>query len=810
MPDSGKTNPDIERLTYVAAQEPAVKAPPALEAGALRWIRQNLFGSTMNSLLTIFGVLLVVFSAIGLSRWVIQDANWFAISFNFRQLMLGRYDAAYEWRTTVTALFVVFVLGAAMAVWVKQIARVMAVVAIVILAVVFVLPPLINAVYDLPSYYVGAGTGTVTLGTFTATPDPNLAFTGLANEEIRIRIADHLAQSDESLIQVAGFVDNATITLRNAAQNRLDAIARQANVQSILDNDAASSIPLLTEGLRATYTSELEALVIPEVVIETYQINQTAIDVSILDAKTLQPIAGAGVIATAEDELLFTLPADGWYVLQTKPASEVAADANLFTILDVHGIYPLLLSANFDADAGQFVDTYVRMTDNYRTVEPVPQIDGQEVPFAVVTRNQYRGARTVGDWLRAYVSPFLQRISVHIGIVIAFTAAGYGMVAVMTAQGRKQQAQRITTLLLLSVPIVVWLLVNGLSQLTALMWLAVVALIVYCALLYRLGKAHGKAGWWQAGKLPLISIMVIAGYAACLILYVSASEESLPHTLLVLGFLPLLGSAIFGTMNHIPHDEVRVDFQRMLGIALVLYVIPLVLVAGGLVKADTMWLLSESDPRNWGGLLLTMILTLYGIIAAFPIGVGLALGRRSDMPAIRYICTSYIELVRGSPFVTVLFFMQLLIPLISQSFAEVPNSYRALVATIAFSAAYLAENVRGGLQSLPHGQTEAAKALGLNTWQTTVLITLPQALRAVIPVLVGQFIGLFKDTSLVAIVGLIDLTGFVNSMVVQAEFVGTRLEGLLFISLLYFVFSYFMAYVSRLLEASGSGSTRRM
>ena len=154
--------------------------------------------------------------------------------------------------------------------------------------------------------------------------------------------------------------------------------------------------------------------------------------------------------------------------------------------------------------------------------------------------------------------------------------------------------------------------------------------------------------------------------------------------------------------------------------------------------------------------------------------------------------------------------MQLMIPLINPAFAQVPGTIRALVAVIMFSAAYLAENVRGGLQSLPPGQTEAARALGMAAWQITLLITLPQALRAVIPALVGQFIALFKDTSLVAIVGLIDLTGFVNIMAVQAEFIGTRAEGLLFITLIYFVFSYVMSYISRLLEASGSGSTRRL
>jgi general L-amino acid transport system permease protein len=220
--------------------------------------------------------------------------------------------------------------------------------------------------------------------------------------------------------------------------------------------------------------------------------------------------------------------------------------------------------------------------------------------------------------------------------------------------------------------------------------------------------------------------------------------------------------------------------------------------------------LGFTDPRRWGGLLLAAILTIFGIIFAFPLGVGLALGRRSQLPAIKYLCTLFIEIVRGTPFIVVLFMMQLMIPLVSPKLAEIPNAHRALIATVVFVAAYLAENVRGGLQSLPPGQEEAAKALGLSNWQTTIFITLPQALRAVIPALVGQFISMFKDTSLVAIVGLIDLTGIVNSVVVQAEFIGTRREGLLFITIIYFGFSYVMSYVSRQIEASGSGAARRI
>jgi general L-amino acid transport system permease protein len=200
-----------------------------------------------------------------------------------------------------------------------------------------------------------------------------------------------------------------------------------------------------------------------------------------------------------------------------------------------------------------------------------------------------------------------------------------------------------------------------------------------------------------------------------------------------------------------------------------------------------------------------------GIVAAFPIGISLALGRRSSLPIVKIASILYIEVVRGIPFITVLFMATLLVPFVLPSAAG-PDwaPIKAMIATFLFSAAYLAENVRGGLQSLPPGQEEAAKALGLSAWQATLYITLPQALRAVIPALVGQFISLFKDTSLVAIVGLIDLTGVANGIAAQTVFQGLRREPFVFIAIIYFVFSYVMSVVSRRIEASGSGAARRV
>ncbi len=230
--------------------------------------------------------------------------------------------------------------------------------------------------------------------------------------------------------------------------------------------------------------------------------------------------------------------------------------------------------------------------------------------------------------------------------------------------------------------------------------------------------------------------------------------------------------------------------------------------AQGALQASPDDLLPLSDKRLWGGLMITMQLTVLGIAASFPIGLALALGRRSNLAVVKYTCILYIELVRGVPLITILFLASLLVPLVDPNLAAIDQAVRAWVAFTMFSAAYLAENVRGGLQSVDRGQTEAAQAIGLSNWQATLYILLPQALRAVIPALVGQFISLFKDTSLVFIVGLADILGVASRVVAQAEFLQKRQETFLYVAILFFVFSYIMSYISRKIEATGSGAVR--
>ena len=202
---------------------------------------------------------------------------------------------------------------------------------------------------------------------------------------------------------------------------------------------------------------------------------------------------------------------------------------------------------------------------------------------------------------------------------------------------------------------------------------------------------------------------------------------------------------------------------------------------------------------NWGGLLLTLILAVVGIVVSFPLGVFLALCRQSNLPVIRWVSTAYIEMVRGVPLITILFMGSILIPIFMPGF-DINQVLRMMIGITFFSAAYMAENVRGGLQGIPRGQHEAAQAIGLNYAQTMLLIVLPQALRSVIPAIVGQFIALFKDTSLVAIIGLIDLLGVARSVIANPDWFGLQAEVYLFAAIIYFVFSYSMSYGSQEIE----------
>jgi general L-amino acid transport system permease protein len=211
----------------------------------------------------------------------------------------------------------------------------------------------------------------------------------------------------------------------------------------------------------------------------------------------------------------------------------------------------------------------------------------------------------------------------------------------------------------------------------------------------------------------------------------------------------------------------------------------------------------------WGGLPVTLILATYGLLFAFPYGVLLALGRRSNLPLIKGLCVGFIELIRGVPLISLLIMASVMLPLFLPQGMSFDKFLRAQVAVILFAGAYIAEIIRGGLQSLPKGQFEAADAMGLNYLQKTTLIILPQALRVVIPPLINTFIGFFKDTSLVLIIGIFDFLNTANQALVDPNWAGFPGEVYLFAAFVYFCFCFSMSRYAKYLEVELNKGTRR-
>ncbi len=206
------------------------------------------------------------------------------------------------------------------------------------------------------------------------------------------------------------------------------------------------------------------------------------------------------------------------------------------------------------------------------------------------------------------------------------------------------------------------------------------------------------------------------------------------------------------------------------------------------------------DTSKWGGLMLTIIVAGVGIVASFPIGIILAFGRQSNLPIIKSVSVTYIEFIRGVPLITILFMSSVILPLFFPEGVNFNKLLRALIGISFFQAAYIAEIIRGGLQSIPKGQYEAADAIGLSYWQKMLLVILPQALKVAIPNLVGSFIALFQDTTLVLIIGLFDLLAMVQLTSTDTHWLGFEKEGYVFVTIVFWVFCFAMSKYSKHLE----------
>ncbi|HYO87817.1 MAG TPA: amino acid ABC transporter permease [Candidatus Limnocylindrales bacterium] len=775
---------------------------PILTTGPLAWMRKNLFATPFDAALTVIVGVILITMTVSFLTWSIGQANWFVITRNVRLFMAGTFPLEEMWRVDLVALISAFGVGYSIYAFVRPPRWLVWALAWLALALV-IIPVAVNALAPRPPSLMAAGAVPVESGTVTETPLEQVAFVGQAGQSVSFEI--YAASDDPALANAAGFSDRAAQSLTNAARNRLSAAARLDELNEQLTGD------LLTDTQRADAETTRDRLSIPPSPVDTYALNSAPVLVRLLNPDTLEPVAETELTA-GDPAWSVTLPYDGWYVLEKVVAGDSVA------LLRVINTEPAVPRAVLDGLG------YSRVIDDFTTTAARPQADGRDMPFNALTDNQWQGNRTLGEFLVMFAAPMLLILASGLIPLLALGVVGYGAAWGLgriaprpprQADNPQWPARRTILALWVLAGALAALLLIGLPGAGPVAVGSTLARFVWVGWLFFVGVALNRA-WGR----PLFVLLMVLGLMQSL-LDAGVLDGRVPLGALgtggllslVINFAIWFGIGVFAARQGVASRGLFNTKQAIRAILvcaalwLALLIVPALLAGASNGTGEP---LPAIDTRRWGGLLLTMAITIVALVVSFPLGIGLALGRRSSLPLVRGVCTAYIELVRGVPLITVLFMAMLLVPLINPNLASVENVFRAMVGFTLFSAAYLAENVRGGLQSVPPGQEEAARALGLSGWQVILLITLPQALRAVIPALVGQAISLFKDTSLVALVGLTDLTGISKAVIAQPEYVGLQSEVYVFISIIYFIFSYAMAYVSRRIEASGSGTARRL
>jgi general L-amino acid transport system permease protein len=304
-----------------------------------------------------------------------------------------------------------------------------------------------------------------------------------------------------------------------------------------------------------------------------------------------------------------------------------------------------------------------------------------------------------------------------------------------------------------------------------------------------------SAGTWNSGAVRSMAIMLAAGQLTLALLVFVSGLGPVGTGVLVANAVLTYGAMLVARRRPLSRRWLMVGWVASLGLWFLL-----------------LYGISDGTPvppvstTVWGGLLLTILLAVMSTMLSFPIGVALALGRRSRLPVVRILSTAYIELIRAVPLITLLFAADLLLPLFLPGDIRIDRVLRAIGGFTIFTAAYVAENVRGGLQAIPQGQVEAAQSVGLRGYQINLYVVLPQALRISIPSNVGQFISLLKDTTLVVIIGLAELLGIGRQVLSQSEWLGANFEVYVFVGLVFFVLSYSLSQASyRLEEELGVG-----
>jgi His/Glu/Gln/Arg/opine family amino acid ABC transporter permease subunit len=846
-PEKNLQNPSV----IVNYEEPARKAAPVTLVGPIGWIWKNLLGSPLDILLTVLSAVVIVYGTSTIVTWSVQKADWLVVNQNFRLFMAGTYPAEMLWRLNGVYGLFALVIGLSVAAYSSMGRRTFIGLGL-LCATLFLVPLLVMVMLPTPRTYLAVGEVDIASGTVTERPVEQVGFLAQGGTPLVIRIANSITSDDRAAAGIAGFSDRASDAYLNAAINQQRAETRIAELERRIAADDSGALTPLTRSQRISLEAELETLKAGDYtpLYTRYALNSQAAFVRIL-APTSGEVILEGEI-TAETPLRGTLPVTGWYVIE-----KTLPEADTLTLLEVRGIYPLI-SREFsrvlydergepliDATTGRTEETtiqeFVNVASNLNTFDPRPELAGEEVALLRLTDTKYRGQQPVTDYFTLALAPLFRLIDWHILAFCALLVIGYG-----AGVGIKQVAPKVPGGGILRVVVLgawslfiylMFFVTIGFDGLNALALGNLLSYVAWIGALFFLGASYFT---FPRGVSRGLGALLFTLWLAQLI-YVRTMLDRpnlIPIEWLLGDFTLMLARPSSGLLTELvlwggtglAALQVGLQSEVMLGassrrrgfyVSAALWLLCFIVtpfIIGGLNGARTLTdyqaanLLPVARLSLWGGLLLTFILTAVGLVCSFPIGVLLALGRRTSWtryPVIKGLCIAFIELIRGVPLISVLFMASLLVPLTNPALASVPQLVRAMVGVTIFSAAYLAENVRGGLQSIPSGQEEAGKALGLNDLQITGQIMLPQALRAVIPPLVGQAIALFKDTSLVIIIGLADIVGVGNRAVAQSEFVGLRLEAYVFIALIYFFGSFIMAAVSRQIEESGSGAARR-
>jgi general L-amino acid transport system permease protein len=407
--------------------------------------------------------------------------------------------------------------------------------------------------------------------------------------------------------------------------------------------------------------------------------------------------------------------------------------------------------------------------------------------------------------------------------LMEFSAMALGILALLPLLGfLRERSAIISTVLLVLVPL--WGLSAPSSWTAGLLygapvWAAVIgvalttlpAIALVAALMLSPWREHIAKNFWQL--CIAVAVLAYLGYLLPLWAWQETAGSSPPAAMALTAAMLALAALCpwgYGAGAGLPGHLARLLLPIYLVVAWLVFAGPPDLLNFGTLDwtANTEpWFagikqtaLPEVETPLWGGLFLTLVIAISGIVASLPIGIVLALGRRSSMPIVRAVCVGFIEFWRGVPLITVLFMSSVMFPLFMPEGVNFDKLVRALVGVAIFSAAYMAEVVRGGLQAIPKGQFEGAQALGLSYPKMMVFVILPQALKLVIPGIVNTFIGLFKDTTLVLIIGLFDFLGMAQLAATNPDWLGFAVEGYVFVGFGFWIFCFSMSRYSQYLE----------